>query len=222
MKKTVGNLRSSHGFSIHFYGLLAVLTIISGVNGFCAELAAQEQPQEKSAEQQFKNIKVFQGLPVSQLLPAMTYMEAALGVQCSYCHVGRDFDKDDKEQKDSARKMITMVRDINQTNFGGRNEVTCNTCHHGQAHPASLPTVVEITGKAPSPQPRMEQKSTEPLPSAAQILEKYVQALGGKNALDKIETRVMRGTRVTSDGSSAPFEVYQKAPNKMLAIYKFG
>ncbi len=220
MKIKVGHPRSRYRVLTSLGSLLAFLAVSTGAGGFrlsARTQAAQEQPPEKTAEQQFKNIQVFQGLPASQVIPAMYYMEAALGVQCSYCHVEKGFDKDDKEEKASARKMIKMVRDINQANFDGRNEVTCNTCHHGQAHPASVPALAEISSKVPAAQPAQpERRSSEPLPSVDQVFEKYIQSIGGKDALEKIETRVMKGTRTASEGWSAPVEVYQKAPNKLL------
>lgn len=202
-------------------GVLFALT--AACSGLCrAEGAVQEPPRERMAEQQFKNIKVFQGLPASQVMPAMSYMRASLGVQCSFCHVEREFDKDGKEEKESARKMILMVREINSANFGGRSEVTCNTCHNGRPHPVSVPSFADISGKTVPPAPVAERTPTEPLPPVSQVLDKYLQAVGGQNVLEKIKTLVMVGTRTTSEGSSAPLEVYQKAPDKMLAAYKLG
>ncbi len=202
-------------------GVLCV--VIAAGSGLCrAEGALQEPPQEKTAEQQFKNIKVFQGLPAAQVMPAMTFMRASLGVQCSFCHVEREFDKDGKEEKESARKMILMVREINKASFGGRNEVTCNTCHNGRPHPASVPSFADMSGKTVPPTPAAERRPTEPLPPVDQVLDKYLQAVGGKSALEEIKTLVMVGTRTASEGWSASLEVYQKAPDKMLATYKLG
>jgi hypothetical protein len=59
----------------------------------------------------------------------------------------REFDKEGKPEKETTRKMIKMVREVNQANFGRRNEVTCNTCHHGQAHPPSQLAFADISGK---------------------------------------------------------------------------
>ncbi len=220
MRTVVGRLGSVCRF-LFSSGVLFAVTAAG--SGFCrAQGAPPEQPQEKTAEQQFKNIKVFRGLPASQVMPAMSFMRASLGVQCSFCHVEREFDKDGKEEKESARKMILMVREINQTNFAGRNEVTCNTCHNGRPHPASVPAFAEITGRTVPSATAAERKSTEPLPSLDQILGKYLQAVGGRDALEKVSTRVMVGTRTASEGWSAPLEVYQKAPNKILTTYKLG
>ena len=92
---------------------------------------AQDVQHEKSAEQAYKNIQVFNGLPASQLQIVMTFMAGSLGVRCNYCHTN-PFDKDDKPTKQTARRMIQMVFDINRGNFSGRDAVTCYTCHRGQ------------------------------------------------------------------------------------------
>jgi len=48
----------------------------------------QAAPPEKTVDQVFKNIKVLNGMPQSQLYPAMRFMVASLGTQCGFCHVG--------------------------------------------------------------------------------------------------------------------------------------
>jgi len=56
-------------------------------------------------------------------------------------------------------------------------------------------------------------------PSVDQIIEKYVQALGGKAALEKLTSRVAKGTFVMDQfPGEASEEIYEKAPNKQLAI----
>ena len=47
----------------------------------------QATPPEKTVEQVFKNIKLLNEMPQSQLYPAMRFMAASLGVQCGFCHV---------------------------------------------------------------------------------------------------------------------------------------
>ncbi len=69
-------------------------------------------------------------------MPAMQFISASLGVDCEYCHVERQMDKDDKKEKVTARKMIAMTLAINRESFDGRKEVTCYSCHRGMARPA--------------------------------------------------------------------------------------
>jgi hypothetical protein len=59
----------------------------------------------------------------------------------------------------------------------------------------------------------------ESLPSVDQILDKYVQALGGKAAVEKLTSRVSKGTfEVDQMPGTATEEIYEKAPNKQLSI----
>src|SRR5262249_48599320 len=62
----------------------------------------------KTAEQVFKNIQVLKGTPADQLQPAMQFISSSLGVECEFCHVRDQFEKDDKKAKATARTMIQM------------------------------------------------------------------------------------------------------------------
>src|SRR5690349_6634759 len=74
-----------------------------------SEPSAPGQSQEKPVEQVFKNIKVLNSMPQSQLYPAMRFMAASLGFQCGSCHVIKngfgDFPADDRPEKQTARDM---------------------------------------------------------------------------------------------------------------------
>lgn len=59
--------------------------------------------------------------------------------------------------------------------------------------------------------------AVEAAPTADQILEKYIAVIGGRAVVEKLTSRVMHGSLVTS-GGNAPIEVYEKAPNKFLVI----
>lgn len=170
---------------------------------------------EKTAEQVYKNIQVFKGMPASQLDAAMAFISGSLGVKCNYCHVN-PFEKDDKPTKQTARRMIRMVFDLNKGSFDGRGAVTCFTCHRGQPQPLSVPTV----GQNLSSQPGSGTKDAS-LTSVEQILERYIQAVGGRQAIEKVHSRVLKGSRVGADGVLVPEEVYAKAPNKLLTITSY-
>jgi len=115
----------------------------------CLNLVAQQQPQPpvsiRTAEQQFKNIKVLQGTPADQVVTGMHVIEESLGVNCEYCHVANDFPKDDKEPKETARKMMRMVMDLNRNSFSGQQTVTCYTCHRGSPKPAGVLALPDTT-----------------------------------------------------------------------------
>ena len=179
-------------------------------------------PTEKTVEQVQTNIQVLKGLPASQLTPVMNYMAASLGVRCNYCHVNKDgkwdYASDEKGEKKSAREMITMVVGINKNSFHGNPEVSCYTCHRGRtsvAHTLSMPL--------PTPEPRPSQApatsgSAPANPTADQILEKYYQAIGGSAAIDKLKSRVMKGTLVANNGNELGYELDQSGPDSVLAI----
>ena len=91
------------------------------------------------AEEVFNNITVFKGMPAARVISAMDALTSQLSVECTYCHVAREWDKDDKPQKQTARKMFQMVEYLNHDQFGGKNRITCWTCHRGHGKPPQWP-----------------------------------------------------------------------------------
>ena len=171
--------------------------------------------EEKPAEQVYKNILVLKGMPASELNSVMSFMAGSLGVTCTHCHVN-PWMSDAKPAKQAARKMIQMVMDLNHGNFGSDAKVTCYTCHRGQPHPVSVPVITSKLGTEAN-----AAKPVEPMPSLDDILNKYAQAVG-KPAIEKLKTRIMKGSQVDTNGMSAPsnmpLEIYMEAPNKLLVI----
>ena len=100
--------------------------------------------EDQPAEQVFKNIQMFKGMPAARLLRVMELGYArSLGVNCTHCHVVDQWDKDDKPTKPIAREMAKMVQTINNDllknikNLKGPDPVVnCTTCHRGQTKPA--------------------------------------------------------------------------------------
>ena len=219
--------------------LLAIAAFIAAcgivVGGLKAQSAAPGSPAQstanagpKLAEEQFKNIKVLKGVPADQVFPAMQFISISLGVECEFCHVqgagGRlEFDKDDKKQKQTARKMIEMMFAINKDNFDGHREVTCNSCHRGSPDPVGTPPVMseepKTEAKAAPPEAKKEGgDAKEPAgPPADQLLDKYVQALGGAAAVDRITTRVAKGTIEFGD-KAFPIDLYSKDQDKRISF----
>jgi len=72
----------------------------------------------------------------------------------------------------------------------------------------------------PEPRGVMNPEAAKPaaLPSADQIVDKYVQALGGAEALEKISSRVAKGTLSGFGNRQFPIEVFAKAPDKRLSV----
>jgi len=108
-----------------------------------------------------KNLEVLpKDISPGELRQTMKGITQGLGARCSTCHVGKieadlstyDFSVDDKESKLKARKMLAMVRDINDhisDVFADSSDplvnVTCATCHHGQTKPVMLEDVLAKT-----------------------------------------------------------------------------
>ena len=173
----------------------------------------------KTAEQFYKNIKAMNGTPADQLIESMHLIRGALGVDCEFCHDDPDRSTDTKKPKEVARDMIRMMMAINKNNFNGAQEVTCYTCHRGSAIPATTLVV-------PAAPKDVETDAQPQLPSVDQIASKYVQALGGEQALRKVTSRVISGTQTipTGPGGTVPvpaaIERSQKAPNLVVNVYR--
>jgi len=103
-------------------------------------LFAQRGPGPAAAVAPAKNLKILAA--DGDLMDAMRGFNEALGVQCVYCHVAGDFAADGNPRKETARKMIAMVRQLEPSFVStggvfprGYHEVDCVTCHRGKAKP---------------------------------------------------------------------------------------
>jgi hypothetical protein len=208
--------------------LSAIAVFVISNRNTQAELgAAPVAPQDKPVEQVRKNIKVLTGLPDSQLIPVMNFMAASLGRRCNFCHVtdkGRDgYALDDKPEKNTAREMIKMTLNLRKQSFHGADEITCFTCHRGREHPVNVPALPlptplprpsaspAATGAAPT-QPSGP-PSPPPTPTADEIYSKYIAAIGGQANVDKIKSRIAKGS-VAQPNGSVTFDISQAAPDK--------
>jgi photosynthetic reaction center cytochrome c subunit len=177
----------------------------------------QKAAGQKLAEEQFKNIQVLKGIPADQLIPAMQFITASLGVDCEYCHDHQAMDSDDKKPKKIARQMMAMMFDIDKNNFDGRLDVTCYSCHRGAAKPVSIP-VIKDEEMAGVGAPGKKQVENAALPKPEELLDKYLAALGGAAAIEKITSRIQKGKLLAFGGQSFPAEVYSKAPDKRVSV----
>jgi photosynthetic reaction center cytochrome c subunit len=183
-------------------------------------------PASQMSEVAFKNIKVLKGIPVDEFMGTMGLFSAALSVCCKDCHTGAGTSnpkwEDDPPRKVIARRMVEMVNTINRTNFNGRQVVTCWTCHRGSENPATTPGIDSIYG-TPTTLPADVLPTADPAkagtPSADQILDKYIQALGGTDQLSKITSFTAKGTsHLFGEVNEDPTEIYAKAPNQLATL----
>src|SRR3989442_10728674 len=99
------------------------------------------------AEEVFKNVKSFKGIPVDQFMDTRGMFAAATSLNCTHCHASDNTNSWDKYAldtplKQTARRMMNMVNAINKDNFRGVRAVTCYTCHHGDERPKPVTSLI--------------------------------------------------------------------------------
>lgn len=212
----------------------AILVLATAVVSAAQQPAPQQPaaPAGPLAPEKYKNIQVLTDVPAAQLDDTMQYFMAATGISCAGCHV-RDqatgqfsYDLDTQRSKQTARRMIQMVKTVNAGDFGVR--INCATCHQGRNQPAGLQPALPLTpdqiaalaaragGPAPgaaAPQgaPGAGGRGNAPAaPPLDDLIARYVTAMGGQAAIEKITSVVMTGTLVNRANQSAGFTIEQK------------
>ena len=105
---------------------------------------------------------------------------------------------------------------IDKDSFEGNREVTCYSCHQGSLKPDAIPAVnsgqegKRLPGRATTSQ---AEKLPVNLPTSEQIIDKYIQALGGVAAIERITSRVENGTASLGE-KSFRIEIAIKDPDK--------
>ena len=198
-----------------FWATGAVMVCLLGV----ASLRAQAQgPQTTDAV--FKQILVHKGIPVDTFFDAMGMFAASMGDDCTYCHVKSamlnraDFaTATPRIQK--ARQMIVMMQALNKQYFAGAPRVTCFTCHRGSYIPENSPRFSLQYG-SPIDDPNVMNFIPDTRTSADQVLDTYLQAIGGPGALAKITSFTAKGTYAGYDtgDQEIPVEIFAKSPNQ--------
>jgi hypothetical protein len=216
--------------------IIALFLIVDN-QGAVVRATKAQSPQEKTVEQNEKNIKVLTGMPQSQLIPVMNFFAASMGRRCNYCHVNNqgqwDYASDAKPDKAAAREMVKLVMDINKTTERLKlDPVSCYTCHRGRTSPQSIPALPLALpspppnaggpggtgGPAPGASPQASPNTTPALPSADEIFSKYAAAVGGQTTIDKLKSRTAKGTITQANGNSFQFELSQAGPDKLYLL----
>src|SRR6058998_3933292 len=132
---------------MRLYGMILAIAGMT-VASLIGQSASPEKPL--TSEKAFKNIQALKGIPVDDFMGTMGIMSAALGFDCAECHTGAGTDKVDwafdTPRKRTARRMVEMVAAINRNSFGGRQLVTCWTCHRGRDRPVITPPMETVYG----------------------------------------------------------------------------
>jgi photosynthetic reaction center cytochrome c subunit len=176
------------------------------------------------AEEVFKNVQVLRGIPVNEFMGTMGIFSAALGMSCEDCHRSGDSSWEDyateSPRKQMARAMVTMMAAINKTHFGGRQVITCFSCHRGTDRPKPTPNLATLYGAPPPDDPRDVFEQTPGAPAADAVFEKYLTAVGGAARASALTSFAATGT-ITGygpDSEPRPFELAAKAPNQRAAL----
>lgn len=210
---------------MRFVSILLLVICASSVTGKSAPQGPSTSG--KTAGEVFKNIQVLKTIPADQLIPTMQFISASLGVECDFCHVEREREKDDKKPKKIARQMMQMMLAINANNFSGERKVTCNTCHRGNQHPAAIPEIQSAMPQENGSQPierdkvnvQVDKLDLANLPAGNPILADYFDTLGGQTELDKIQSRAEKG-QASVNGHQFPIEILTQSPYQRLSVMR--
>jgi hypothetical protein len=210
-----------------------IFTGLATVCGVCllgsVLMAGQAVPQETSppAEQYFKNVQVLKGLPVDEFLETMGMFAAATGLNCTDCHVdesGGSWERyaDDNQLKRTTRAMVGIMTAINKQYFGGRQGVTCYSCHNGNRRPKVIPNLAVQYAVNPLNEDAYE--ILEPAfdaPSIDAVLDRYIAAVGGAARLKQLTSFIAEGTYSGYDDfEEYPVQVFARAPNQRTTILR--
>ena len=185
------------------------------------------QPKPLMAEDVFTNVQVLKGIPVNQFMETMGFFSAALGYNCTNCHgdeVLGNWAKyaDDTPVKRTARRMVEVVTTINKTLFGGREAVTCYTCHRGSPTPKVVPSLLEQYSEPPADDPNEVEISRRApaTPTADDIVNRYIQALGGAQRLAGLTSFVGKGNYDGFDSyhGKVAVDVYAKSTGQRTVV----
>ena len=176
------------------------------------------------SENLFRNIEVLKGIPVDTFFDVMGMFASSMGEDCTFCHskdavFRHEAFGDPTPRIMRARQMMAMMNSINETNFGGRPLVTCFTCHRGTNTPVNAPRLSLQYGP-PDDDPNVINFPPDPRTSADQILDRYLQALGGTAQLARLSSFAANGTYSGFDTAfkEVPIDIYAKAPNQRTWI----
>jgi hypothetical protein len=214
--------------ALGFLALAVCMSSTSAVQGQNAATGQAQRAKPLMAEDAFKNVQVLRGIPVDEFMATMGFIAASLSLNCLDCHTqdsGRDPAKyaEDTPIKQTARKMLLMVRQINAQNFGGVRTITCYTCHRSDVAPRFTPSLAEQYGTPPDRDPNDVDFAQQPdpkAPTADQILDKYIQAVGGAQRAPGLTSFTAKGTYsgYDTDFAKKPAEVYAKAPGLRTTV----
>ena len=215
------------GWGLWLAGLLIVCALGATVARGQAGAAAPAGQKPLLSEQAFKNVRVLRGIPVKEFMETMGFFAASLSLNCSDCHSQASASNwanyaDDTPLKQATLRMILMTNALNRANFNNAPAVTCYTCHRGSQRPKVIPSLAQQYAAPADEDPdeivanQFVRVNTTP----DQILDKYIQAIGGAAAAAKLTSYTAKGTYegFDSDFEAVPVDIYFKAPNMRATV----
>ena len=204
-----------------------IFVCLLGVAFARGQSPAQASMEQKPllAEQAFKNVQMLKGIPVDEFLETMGFFAASTGMNCTECHSEESSGNwakyaDDTPLKQKARMMIVMVTTLNRGSFGGKRMVTCWTCHRGTRNPRVIPDLSIQYSDMIEAEPDEILAQTFGGPSVDQILNKYIEALGGAQRVANLTSFAGKGTYAGYETAfqKVPVDVLAKAPDQRATI----
>ena len=190
-----------------------------------AGIATTKDGKPLMAEQVFKNVKALRGLSANEFMDTMGFFSASLVETCTFCHSDEsdgswEHYADETPNKETARKMIAMANNINKTYFGGQRVVTCYSCHNGNEQPKVIPNLAAQYLAPVDLNPDTIGKQAAGAPDPTQVIDKYLQAIGGEQKLAAITSYTAKGNY---EGYSATekgtFDIYAKVPADRTVVF---
>src|SRR5262245_16497517 len=219
-------IRSKHLFIAAASIMLAALVVIGQQAALLNAQAPAATAKPLMVDDVFKNVQALKGISVDDFLLTMGIMCAAVGSDCVGCHPAAGTDQVDwaldTPRKRTARRMVQMVQTINKENFGGRQVVTCWTCHRGRDRPVTTPTLDTVYGE-----PTLEFDDvltpSKGVPTVDELLGKYIQAIGGEANVARVRSFVATGKSVgyRGFGGGGVVELSVQAPDKRATHINF-
>ena len=203
---------------------VTVIVCLLGLVSAAGQVGSEQTPQ--MTDNVFKNIQVLKGIPVDEFMDTMGMFAAALGYDCASCHspeirTSRAAFAATTPAILRARQMIVMMNALNRTYFGGEPRVTCFTCHRGHYRPEVVPNLALQYGDLMD-DPNGMIIVPDRQASADQVLNKYIQALGGAERLARLTSFFATGTYsgFNTGGNEVPVEIFARAPDQRIQIVR--
>ncbi|MBD3265735.1 c-type cytochrome [bacterium] len=118
---------------VYIFGLCVFILCISLI--ISSGLWSQEKNSKPPQTYVGRDVQILQFTSIGQLHEYMKKISASLGVSCKYCHNITAFE-DPKAQKETTRRMMRMMNEINKNYFAeSEKSITCFVCHQGRKHP---------------------------------------------------------------------------------------